>query len=197
MKITDLTVSYSGKKIINGLNLEIGEGITCIMGESGCGKTTLLHTIAGLVKPETGVFTDYPKTISVMFQEDRLFPWLSALDNIKIVCEDENKARALLSAVELEKDADKMPSELSGGMKRRVALARTLSYDSELMILDEPFKGLDEALTERIAKLIIGVKVPVLLATHAESDIELLGAKKLVIRRTEPGTKTVIEEYPA
>ena len=183
MKIADLTVSYSGHVVLDRLSLEIGDGITCIMGESGYGKTTLLHTIAGLVKKDSGSIEGGPSRPAVMFQEDRLFPWLNALDNITVVCNNEEKARSLLNAVELGDHAGKFPSELSGGMKRRVALARTLSFDSDMIILDEPFKGLDEALTKRMAALLKRVSVPVILATHAESDIELLGAKKIDIQR--------------
>jgi NitT/TauT family transport system ATP-binding protein len=183
MKITDLTVSYSGHVVLDRLSLETGNGITCIMGESGYGKTTLLHTIAGLVKKDSGSIEGGPERPAVMFQEDRLFPWLTALENIKVVCNDEEKALRLLKEVELEGHAEKYPSELSGGMKRRVALARTLSFDSDMIILDEPFKGLDEALTKRMAALIKRCEVPVILATHAESDIELLGAKKIDIQR--------------
>ncbi|MCQ2518199.1 MAG: ATP-binding cassette domain-containing protein [Lachnospiraceae bacterium] len=185
MKITNLTVSYDGMPVIDRLNLEIGDGITCIMGESGLGKTTLLHTIAGLIKPDSGEIEGAPVRPAVMFQEDRLLPWFSALKNLETVCSDTGRALEMLRAVELEEASDKLPDELSGGMKRRVALARTLLFDSDMLILDEPFKGLDEALTGRIARLIREVKVPVIVATHAESDVELLGAKKIVLRKQD------------
>lgn len=191
MKITNLTVSYDGMPVIDRLNLEIGDGITCIMGESGLGKTTLLHTIAGLIKPDSGEIEGAPVRPAVMFQEDRLLPWFSALKNLETVCSDTGRALEMLRAVELEEASDKLPDELSGGMKRRVALARTLLFDSDMLILDEPFKGLDEALTGRIARLIREVKVPVIVATHAESDVELLGAKKIVLRKHDLNRKSL------
>lgn len=191
MKITNLTVSYDGMPVIDRLNLEIGDGITCIMGESGLGKTTLLHTIAGLIKPDSGEIEGAPVRPAVMFQEDRLLPWFSALKNLETVCFDTGRALEMLRAVELEEASDKLPDELSGGMKRRVALARTLLFDSDMIILDEPFKGLDEALTGRIARLIREVKVPVIVATHAESDVELLGAKKIVLRKQDQNRESL------
>lgn len=191
MKITNLTVSYDGMPVIDRLNLEIGDGITCIMGESGLGKTTLLHTIAGLIKPDSGEIEGAPVRPAVMFQEDRLLPWFSALKNLETVCSDTGRALEMLCAVELEEASDKLPDELSGGMKRRVALARTLLFDSDMLILDEPFKGLDEALTGRIARLIREVKVPVIVATHAESDVELLGAKKIVLRKQDQNRESL------
>ena len=181
--IRNLTVSYDGQKVLDNLDLEIGNGITCIMGESGIGKTTLLRVIAGLIDPDHGAVTGAPQKPSVLFQEDRLFPWLTALENVKIVCNNEEKSKTLLKSVELEEAMNKLPSELSGGMKRRVALARALSYEGDMLILDEPFKGLDEALTERIVAIIKKCAVPVIVSTHAESDVELLGAELITIKK--------------
>ncbi len=182
MKIKDLTVSYEGKTVINKLTLEIENGITCVMGESGQGKTTLLNAIAGLIPYESGTMEDKPERISYMFQEDRLFPWLTAFENVNIVAEDPDEAERLLKLVELSGDKNKMPSELSGGMRRRVALARTLACKADLIILDEPFKGLDEALKERMAELIKKNDAMVIVTTHDERDVTLLDAKKIVLR---------------
>ncbi len=177
MKAVDLTVSYDGKKILENLSFETGDGITCLMGESGCGKTTLLNTVAGLILPDSGEIAGKPEKVSFMFQEDRLFPWMNALENVNVVCNDKEKAMELLKKVELFEHRDKMPSELSGGMKRRVALARTLAFDADMMILDEPFKGMDAELVKRMSLLIKEVRVPVLMATHSEEEAELLGAE--------------------
>ena len=183
MKVKDLTVLYDGKKVLDHTDLSFGDGITCIMGESGIGKTTLLRVIAGLITPDSGEVMGAPVKPSLMFQEDRLFSWLTALENVVIVCGDEAKARELLKRVELSDALDKYPSELSGGMKRRVALARALAYDGDMLILDEPFKGLDEALTQRMADLIKTCDLPVIVSTHAESDVTLLSADKVVLKR--------------
>ncbi|MCQ2537021.1 MAG: ATP-binding cassette domain-containing protein [Lachnospiraceae bacterium] len=176
MKINNLTVSYGEKKVLDNLSLEFGNGITCLMGESGRGKTTLLHTIAGLIKPVSGDITDGPKKPALMFQDDRLLPWFTVIDNITVVNDNREKALELLSLMELDGCENKMPSELSGGMRRRVSLARALAFDSDMIILDEPFKGLDAALTGRIAEVIKKSTVPVIIATHDKRDIGLLGA---------------------
>ena len=177
MIIKNLCVSYEGCRVIKDFSAEIGEGITIIMGPSGCGKTTLLRVIAGLEAQDSGEISGAPKRPAFMFQEDRLFPWLSALENIKAVTDDEEKALALLRAVELENEAGSMPSRLSGGMSRRIALARTLAYDSDMIILDEPFNGLDAELTGRLLSLIKSTDVPVVIATHSLEAAKLLGGR--------------------
>ncbi len=179
MKINNLCVSFASQKVLENISLEIGDGITCIMAESGRGKTTLLNVIAGLLQPDSGKIEDGPGRPAVMFQEDRLFPWLTALENVEIVCNDRRKAAELLNIMELGNDMDKYPKQMSGGMKRRVALARALAYDSDMLILDEPFKGLDEELEKRIIGVIKKIKKPMLIATHAEADVEMLGAVKI------------------
>ena len=141
--IDKLSKSYGNKTVFKELSLSVSlEGITVIMGESGCGKTTLLRILAGLEKSDSGSITGLPEKISFMFQEDRLLEWYSAFENVKLVS-DETAAEKYLDAVELANDKNTAVSQLSGGMKRRVALARALAYSSQLVILDEPFKGMD------------------------------------------------------
>lgn len=179
MRINNLCVSFASQKVLDDISLEIGDGITCIMAESGRGKTTLLNVIAGLLKPESGTIENGPKQPSVMFQEDRLFPWFTALENVEIVCNNRDRAAELLNIMELGNDMDKYPKQMSGGMKRRVALARALANESDMLILDEPFKGLDEELRKRIIDVIKQIKKPMLIATHDESDVELLDAVRI------------------
>lgn len=185
IKIDNLTVSFDTKKTIDNLSLEIKDGITCIMGESGCGKTTLLRTIAGLNRYDSGKISGVPKKIAFMFQEDRLFPWYSAKENVMLVTNSEEKAVNLLKQVELDTDMDKKPSELSGGMKRRVALARALGYDAEIMIFDEPFKGMDSELRDRMIRLISESGKTVIIATHSEKEVEMLGGEKVVLKKIQ------------
>lgn len=180
MEIKNLKKSFDGKIIIDSLTLSLPErGIVAIMGPSGCGKTTLLRIIAGLESADEGEIVGLPDSVSYVFQEPRLFPWLSAKDNVALACDNEEKALKWLSRVELKNDADKLPHELSGGMGQRVAFARALSCDAELYILDEPFTGLDNALKIRLFSLIKekAASALVFMVTHDKSEAESLAYK--------------------
>ena len=143
INIEDLKVRYDSQTVIDGLNVTFLDGtLYGISGTSGIGKTTLFSAIAGLIKYEGRIDTN-GKKIGYIFQEPRLFPWLTALENVTCVCDDEEKARYFLGLL-LPDCYDKYPDELSGGMKQRVAIARALAYDCDIMLLDEPFVGLDE-----------------------------------------------------
>ena len=183
MRLESICVRYGEKRVLDGFTADFGPGITCIVGPSGFGKTTLLHTIAGLVKPESGQIVDGPARAALMFQDDRLFPWMSALQNVAVVCGDEARARQALDAVELADEADSRPETLSGGMRRRVALARALAYGGDMLLLDEPFKGMDLPLIERLVPLIRACSVPVLCATHGPEEQALLGGDVLALDR--------------
>ncbi len=175
MKISKLCVSYGDKKVLQDFSAEFGNGITLLTGPSGFGKTTLLHTVAGLIEPDSGEIIGRPERISLMFQDDRLLPWLTALQNIEIVCDDREKAMHYLRAVELEAEAGTRPAALSGGMRRRVALARALAYESDLLLLDEPFKGMDIPLIKRLAPLLQELTIPVILSSHSPEEQEIIG----------------------
>ncbi len=153
IEITNLTKKYGAKTVFENYSntLEIN-GILLVKGSSGCGKTTLMKMIAGLedYNGEISVPTD---RISFMFQEDRLIPFISVLKNVTAVSDSET-AKKILRKLVLEKEFDSPPLSLSGGMRRRAALARALSYPSDLVILDEPFKGLDDALRQTIIEII-------------------------------------------
>ena len=124
--------------------------VTAILGRSGCGKTTLLRLIAGLEAPDTGEIAGIPEDgISMVFQEDRLPPQLTAANCLRCVlkktADREDRIRDALRAMGLDDVTGQPVREFSGGMRRRVALARALLYPSRLVLLDEPFKGLDDA----------------------------------------------------
>ena len=182
INIDSLRFAYSGKQIFDGLSLSLGR-ITCITGPSGCGKTTLLRLLAGLVKPQSGTITGVPGRVAMVFQEDRLLPWRTVLENITAVLPpaEAYKAEAWLRLVELHDLRDSYPDSISGGQKRRIALARALAYCSiippggSLLILDEPFKGFDPALTNRMSALILAQNIPIVAALHAPEEIERLG----------------------
>ncbi|WP_444660079.1 ABC transporter ATP-binding protein [Caproiciproducens sp. R2] len=161
MKIHNLTKNYNGKMVLDQFSLQLpSTGTVCLFGPSGCGKTTLLNCIAGLEPFDSGEIEGAGTgKISYLFQENRLLPWISAKDNITAVLrgkarQNEEQAEKWLGLVGLAEAGDKRPAELSGGMRRRVALARALAYGGDLYLMDEPFQGLDaERRDEMIALL--------------------------------------------
>ena len=182
MEIKNVTCGYGDAFPIKNLSVTIAdEGCTAIMGGSGVGKTTFIKLLLGLVKPVEGEITGLDgKRIAVVFQEDRLLPWYSARRNVELFSEDEKTAAELLDDMELWDAADKLPSELSGGMQRRVSIARALAYGGDILLLDEPFKGLDGELKKRIISRIKGTFPLVIMVTHDEKDAELMGAGQIV-----------------
>jgi ABC-type nitrate/sulfonate/bicarbonate transport system ATPase subunit len=178
IRIIHLNKSFDSRPIILDLNLDLPEsGIIALSGPSGCGKTTLLHLLAGVLRPDSGSIEGLaPNRISMVFQEDRLLPWLSAAENIALVLADSGQACLWLDRMQLADWADHYPAELSGGMRRRIALARALAFASDLLLLDEPFLGMDAELKQSLDALIRETARirPVLLVTHDLSDIERL-----------------------
>ena len=175
------------KPILSCFSLELPDGsVTAVMGESGSGKTTLAKLLLGLIEPVSGEITGIEgKRISAVFQEDRLLPWYSARRNIAAVLKGtktENAALtdAILEEMELSDSADKPIRELSGGMQRRVAIGRALAVGGDLLILDEPLKGLDPELQNRIVPRIKNRFSTILLITHSEDEARKFGAEKTV-----------------
>ena len=173
----NINLTFGEKHILDNFSFEFpANGVTCISGPSGCGKTSLLHVIANLTEPQSGNIKSVPESAALMFQEDRLLPWLSAKQNVAAVS-DEKTAELWLSRLGLENDYDTMPSELSGGMSRRVALARVLACNPSLLLLDEPFNGLDAGLSKSCAEIIKQLDIPVIAVTHSEREIDILGGR--------------------
>ena len=148
IEVKGLTKSYEDKLVLDGFNAVFPEGsITCIMGGSGCGKTTLLNIMLGFLKADAGDIAGLPEHIGVVFQEDRLCESHSAVSNVRLVTGErytkEEIAQELVNLDIAAEDVDKPVSEFSGGMKRRVAIARAFLYECDLLVLDEAFKGLD------------------------------------------------------
>lgn len=180
-KLENISFSFGEKVIFEDFSYEFPDrGIVCLMGPSGRGKTTLLRLMAGLLKPDSGTVLG-PERPAVMFQEDRLLPWVTMLENVAAVCNDRARAVELLEAVGLGEELDSLPESLSGGMRRRGALARTLAFGGDALLLDEPFKGLDGDLRGRMRQLILdrGKDCLTLLVTHDEEDVHALGAAVL------------------
>ena len=157
INLENVSAAYSGETVFEGLNLHCGDGERiAVLGPSGCGKTSLLRLIAGLSCPKDGNVSTVGK-VSAAFQEPRLLPWYTALENVALVSCGRERALSLLESMELDGEGEKLPCELSGGMQQRVSLARALAADFDILLLDEPFKGLDPELKTRIMQRIDGM----------------------------------------
>ena len=175
----ELHRSFNGRPALYCPNLKIPDGsIACITGPSGSGKTTLLRTAAGLETADSGFIEGIDRnSTAVVFQEDRLCMHLSAVQNLNLIRPISDPAR-ILCDLGLSESLTLPVSKLSGGMRRRVALARALVTDAKLLLLDEPFTGLDPD-TKRIAidrTLLYAKGRTVILVTHDRGEAEAMGA---------------------
>lgn len=186
LEIRSLTKSYDGHVVLDQFSHVFpGQRVSCVLGHSGCGKTTLLRLIAGLEAPDGGEILGRPdprEGIAMVFQEDRLPPHLTAAACLRTAlpkaADREARIAAALDALGLSGERDKPVREFSGGMRRRVALARALLFPSPLALLDEPFKGLDadtRAQALAFARPLLEGRTA-LLVTHDPADAEALGA---------------------
>ena len=174
ISVENITFRYGKKLVLDQFSLQIPEvGVTAFSGPSGCGKTTLLRVMAGLLRPEEGRVTGTAEPV-ILFQESRLFPWRTCEQHIADVLPRERRREAgrWLALVELEGEGRAYPASLSGGMGRRLALARTLACGGDLFLLDEPFTGVDEACMGRIMDRIRELGVPVVLSSHESAVVE-------------------------
>ncbi len=169
IKLQDVTLRYGDKLVLDRFSLEIPDGLTALCGPSGCGKTTLLRVMAGLVRPESGTVSGVtPARTAFLFQEDRLLPWRTAEQQITDVLPRSGRGEAgrWLAFAELAGEGGAYPAALSGGMARRLALARCAALGGEWLLLDEPFAGVDPERTARIMGRLRALNVPAVLATH-------------------------------
>jgi len=184
VRVENLRKSYGGVPVLKGLSFTADRGVTCIMAPSGAGKTTLLRILLGLEQPDSGsVSLPVPCRVAAVFQEDRLLEQLDAAGNLRFVlgsAYDATRAEALLARLGLDA-GDKPVGDYSGGMKRRLALARALLADADLLVLDEPFTGLDGENRTRALDCIREAAETkcVLLVTHDGGDAEALGGQLL------------------
>jgi len=190
LELEGIRVSFDGKELLSGCELRLGAGERlALMGPSGCGKTTLLRVALLLQKPDAGSVRLRARRVGAVFQEPRLLPWCTALENVNAVLSDGpatlDTAEEWLGRMELGEAAALYPAELSGGMQQRVSLARALACAPELLVLDEPFKAMDEALRARViaatAQVLPGTAL--LLATHSEEEARALGCRILRCRQ--------------
>lgn len=164
--------SYGEKEILRDLSLELPRrGITALRGPSGCGKTTLLRILGGLETLQSGSISGIlPEETGFLFQENRLLPWRTVKQHITDVQPKNRRVDPMdwLELVELELEWDAYPGSLSGGMGRRLALARCLALESRIILLDEPFAGIDPARAGRILERIRALDRAVFLVSHED-----------------------------
>lgn len=192
LKIEHLCFSYKKNKIFQSFSLSLEKGeLLAVMGPSGCGKSTLLNLIAGLRTPSVGNVQVNTDKITYVFQEPRLFPWLTVEKNLAAVLPDPKQSAdriaEALARVGLSDAAKLYPSELSGGMKIRVALARALVFGGDLFLLDEPFSALDEELRTRLTRELRDYfkqnGISAILVTHQATDAEIFADRILHLKK--------------
>jgi len=203
-------VAGASTHALDDITLEVASGeFVCLLGASGCGKSTLLNLVAGLDRASAGTITVGDGAVetrtSLMFQESALFPWLTARGNVELPlkirkfpkAQRRAKAMELLELVNLGGFADKLPHELSGGMRQRVALARALAQEADVLLMDEPFGALDamtrDVLHEELERLWTESHLTVIFVTHNVREAIRLG-DRVVLLTSRPGR--IAEEYP-
>ena len=191
---------------LEGVDLDVHEGeFVCLLGRSGCGKSTLLSMIAGLIEPTTGAIDMGGRRVGMMFQDANLFPWLTVEGNISLALrlsgtpKDEwaDRTAELLDMVHLPGMQQRRPHELSGGMRQRVALARSLAQDCQILLMDEPFAALDaitrDSLHDQIERVWAERKLTIVFVTHNVREAARLGDRVIVMR---PAPGRIVEEVP-
>jgi phospholipid/cholesterol/gamma-HCH transport system ATP-binding protein len=209
IEFRDVTMIFDGRKILNNLSFKVMKGETkIILGGSGCGKSTTIKLVLGLLKPDSGQIlvngediTDYGeaemmkvrKKIGMIFQEGALFDSLSVYENVAFKLHEqgvpeeevESEVRRMLRFVNLEEAIDKMPSELSGGMRRRVGIARALVGDPKIVMFDEPTAGLDPPTARTICELAMKLRdledVSSIFVTHEMNNLDYLCSEYAVV----------------
>ncbi|WP_449277401.1 ABC transporter ATP-binding protein [Leucobacter sp. GX24907] len=216
IRVDDLSKRFGDVVALEGTTLAVAENeFVSVVGASGCGKSTLLSLIAGLEEPSSGsievsgnLVTGPGRDRGVVFQQATLMPWLTVQRNVEFALQDEpglsrrdraDRAREFLGLVGLEGFERSYPSELSGGMQQRVALARSLSYGPEVLLMDEPFGALDSLTRRTMQELLLEVweqhRLTVVLVTH---DIEeaVVTSDRVVVMTPRPGRVQRIVDVP-
>ena len=176
LQFSHLYKSYGENAVLRDLSFTAGVGVTCLTAPSGGGKTTLLRILLGLERPDAGAVS-VPEGLrwAAVFQEDRLLPWRTAEQQITDVLPRGGRGEAgrWLAFAELEGEGNAYPHALSGGMARRLALARCAALGGELLLLDEPFAGVDPERAARLVASLRALNVPAVLATHQPQVLAL------------------------
>ena len=190
LELNGISKAFDGRKVLVNVTHTFPSGsTTCILGPSGCGKTTLLRIAAGLEAPDTGSVNGLPEQISFVFQEDRLCEEFNAVSNVRLAVGKRRTKEEIIRSLEeigLGNDLDKPVRDFSGGMKRRVAIVRAVCCPSELLFLDEPFKGLDEKLRLEVIRYIRKYRNgrTLLCVTHDPEDAKRLGGQIIEMEKS-------------
>lgn len=201
LRLEGVTHAYLGRSVLEDIHLAVeAEQIVALVGTSGCGKSTLLHIAAGLIEPVRGRVVRRHQRHGVVFQEPRLLPWATARGNIDYALRrqglDAAARRAAVARVAAgvalaARDLDKYPSELSGGMAQRVAVARALAIQPDFVCLDEPFSALDVGLKRRLQDLTIAALdqagVSALFVTHDLAEAARVAHRIVILDRAGRG----------
>lgn len=183
IELRHIRKAFGQRVVLEDLSLTLqAQTVTCICGPSGCGKTTLLRILAGLTLPDGGTVVGLDSPAGVLFQEPRLIPAATLLQNVRLAQTSSGMAaEEALRRVGLADSAARYPAELSGGMRQRAAIARLLAFGGGVWLLDEPFKEQDPATRERLWTLMRAqwVGKTVILVTHDSAEAHLLGDRIL------------------
>jgi NitT/TauT family transport system ATP-binding protein len=219
ISLSDVTFGYGGADVLSDVDLQVAAGeILVLIGPSGCGKSTVLNLAAGMRRPSSGHVTCFGRPVdginrrvSYMTQKDTLFPWRSAIDNAALPLEVNGvskkeryeRARAELANVGVAGFDDYRPHQLSGGMRSRIALARCLLSDSDILLMDEPFAAIDALVRVRLQELLIQVwqrtKQTLIYVTHDLNEAITLG-HRVAVMGARPGrielVRSIDEPHP-
>jgi NitT/TauT family transport system ATP-binding protein len=208
LEFKNISKSFGSRIILENISFRLGNSrILAILGPSGIGKTTILRIAAGTVKPDSGEVYSDRQRIGFVFQEPRLLPWRTALANVTLVLKNNKaltakqqagKAAAILKRLGLQGFENYYPAQLSGGMRQRVAIARAFVLEPDLLLLDEPFAGLDlglkSSLQQMLLELLAWHPADMLYVTHEPHDAVLL-ADQAIVLAGEPGRITAGMEF--
>ena len=183
LTIRGICKSFEGRPVLENVSFDFPEAaVTALRGPSGCGKTTLVNIILGLLAPDAGeVLLPAAARVAAVFQEDRLIEHFSAARNVRLTAPasvPDEQIHSALSELGLAQEGEKRVSEFSGGMRRRVAVIRAALFQPQFLLLDEPFKGLDEEMRARTAAFLRRncAQATTILVTHDETEAALMGA---------------------
>ncbi len=206
LRVEDMRHGYEGRAVIDGVSLSVaGQGVTCLLGPSGCGKTTLLRIVSGLETPWSGTveldgravegkglhLPPEKRNVGFVFQDFALFPHLTVMENVLFgmprgTADAEKRAASLIERLGLSEKARDYPHVLSGGQQQRVALARALAPDPSILLLDEPFSGLDTVLRRRVheelREVLRETGVAAVVVTHDPEEAMILGDRIALMR---------------